>query len=437
METWFLFLWLLALTVAFCATLFVLPNVPARATLPIVAVFATVARLLPILVYRHSEGLWSVDVNNMQRAADAVLHGRDVYLQPNFGFVHPYLPFQMYVLAVMKTIADATDTPFFVWMRLPQAAADVGTALLLVLAVRAIGGSERAAFRAGLLYALCPLAVAITVYHGQFDAISVFFVFAAFLLVIRPRREHASAVTMGLGTLQKSWGAILLPLFLARLDTWTQRIRYAVISLAVVAVSVVIYIIAFDSTTERIRTKVLRYQSPLPRSGGITLVMDRLPEWTPARDRVLEWWIGHGEWPTMLAVLGVTAFMIISRRELLDGIIAVLCTLFVFAPDGAGYHYLWIVPFGLLARHFVPTAIVVLSITGRYFVLGFFGGGLHYPPQWQGDAATWLIEHEWWFAVSAWATFVVWGLWVALQPRLTEGATSSGPLVRASGALAD
>ena len=434
MQIWFLLVWLLGLTVIFCAAFFVVPRISPGHTVLATALIAVVARVVPIFVYPDSEGLFAIDVDNFERAADAVLHGRNIYLEPSF--VHPYLPFQMYILAAMKALADATDTSFFVWMRLPQAAADAGIAVLLVLTTRAVGGGERAAWRNGLLYAVCPLGVATTVYHGQFDAISVLFCLGAFFLLIRgvSRSESdASAIALGLGILQKLWPIFLAPLFLMRLDGWEKRARYAALTGVIVAVPVLLYLVVFDASWNDLYTKVLRYQTPLPRGGGIILVMDRLPEFVPARDAVMDWWIGHGEWPAAVALLVVTAIMIAQGRELLDSVIAVLCTLFVVLPDNGGYHYLWIVPFGLLARHDLPTAIIVLSVTGQYLVLGFLGTGLMYPSKWEGDQATWIIQHQWILAVISWLTLAVWGLWIVLQGTLpfSPASSGSGLLVRA------
>lgn len=427
MQLWFLLAWLLALMALFSAAFLFVPPIPPRRAILATAAVAVVARLVPIVVFPEAKGLWLIDVGNFERAADAVLHGRNIYDEP--GFVHPYLPLQMYVLAVMKAIADATDTSFFVWMRLPQAAADVAIAVLLVPATRMFGGDERMALRNGLLYALCPLAVVAAVYHGQFDAISVLCALGAVMLFVRGQSERlarGSALALGLGILQKLWPVFLMPLLLARLDGWERRIRYAAIAGGTVVASMVVFTAVFGATWGDYVHKVFRYQTPLQRGGGIIMVMDRLPSFVPARDGVMDWWIGHGEWPTALALLVVTAIVIVQRRQLIESIVAVLCTLFVFLPDNGQYHYLWIVPFGLLARHDLPVAIVVLTMATRYAIVGVIGGGAIYPPPWEDDVTRWLIEHEWVCGVIAWLTLAAWGGWILI-------ARVPGPETKRSG----
>ena len=150
------------------------------------------------------------------------------------------------------------------------------------------------------------------------------------------------------------------------------------------------------------------------RAGGILLVADRLPQVVPGRDAFIDWWIDNGQIVTALAIAAATFVCIARATELVRSVIAVLCVLFVFVPEGAFYHYLWIVPFGLIAGHRGFTAVVALTTTGRYLALGFLGGGLFVPPP-DSDGARWVTEHEWilgavtWLAFVCWAAVILWG----------------------------
>ena len=115
-----MFLWIAAVTAAFVALLFYTPRLPHRRELLIVAAVAAIVRLIPILLHPEQHGTWLADPQNYERTATEILHGRDIY---RLGFfLHPYLPFQMYIFAACKVIADGLNAPFFAVVRLPCSA---------------------------------------------------------------------------------------------------------------------------------------------------------------------------------------------------------------------------------------------------------------------------------------------------------------------------
>jgi hypothetical protein len=424
MQFWFLLSWLLMLMALFTGAFFITPAIPRRHSIALVIAVATIARTVPIIVYPESKGLWVIDVDNFERAAQAVLDGRNIYADG--GFVHPYFPLHMYTLAAMKLMANATGLPFFVWMRVPQAAAEVAIAALLVVASRRLWDDERIALRNGLLFAVCPLAVAATVYHGQFDSISALFaLLAVFLLLRSPARADVSALSLGIGVLMKLWPAVLVPVLVARLTTWTSRVRYVLIAGFVVLAAIIVHVILFGSSWDDMRREVLLYETPVPRGGGIVQALDHLANVFPRLDSITELWIDHGIWPAAIGLVLMTFVVIARRLSPLDSTIAVLCTLFALAPDNGGYHYLWIVPFGIWACHSWPVAIIVLTTSIRYVAIGLVGGGAFLPSPVEGEAARWIVDHEWVFGVAAWVTFWVWGLWLVLRDPTTGSWSSS------------
>jgi hypothetical protein len=259
----------------------------------------------------------------------------------------------------------------------------------------------------------------------------VFFALLAIFLLVgegREREDDWSAVVLGLAVLQKLWPVLLVPLMLPRIATMTQRFRYVAICAAVVLGSVAAYIIAFESSVDLIVDQVLRYESPVPLGGGLLLVVDRLPEFFAGRDAFVDWWIDHGTVVTAFAVVGAMATCIMRSMDVVSSTIAVLCVLFLLVPEGGSfYHYLWIIPFGLIAGDRIFTAVIALTTTGRYIGLGFFSGGLYMPPP-DYDFARWVTEHEWILGVVTWLTFALWGAFVmtrgsAVAPYAAESTS--------------
>ena len=83
----------------------------------------------------------------------------------------------MYVMGAMARLAAATDLPYVVAMKLPSILADAALTGLIYRTVadrhRSDGrGREWAAYLA-LLYALNPVSLLVSSYHGQFEAVTL------------------------------------------------------------------------------------------------------------------------------------------------------------------------------------------------------------------------------------------------------------------------
>jgi hypothetical protein len=421
-----MFLWLAAVTGAFFALPYVRLHVPEDRQLLVVAAVGIVVHLVPILLYPNPQGLFGIDIGAYETTASSVLHGRDVYAgRTSLTLFHPYLPFHMYVLAAAKLVADTTPVSFFTAVRIPNAAADIGTAVLILLTMRGRVSSDEA-FRGGILYALCPLPMLIGVYHGQFDGVSVFFAVLSVFLLLHGKHvgtRSLSAVSLGLGILQKLWPVVLLILIFDHLRTIRAASLYTGIVAVTVMAGVILYVLAFDSTIETVADGILTYRTPYPRGGGFPLVLDRMPEF-PGRGPLLGWWIHHGEIPTVVGVLAMSIWMIVRRVDIVVGWVATLCVLFTLIPNGDGYHYLWILPFALIAGHRLGASMITAAMTAIYVINGFLRGALYLPAV-EGPGVGWLFDHTWWLSAILWLTFAVWGTTIAAR-ALTSARGQSG-----------
>src|SRR5690348_13788442 len=112
----------------------------------------------------------SVDVVNSATNSIALLGGRQVHL--------PYLPAINAFLWLEGAIAASLPVLLPLSLKLIPILFD---SLLAVLIYDLVGRKEaRWALRAGLLYALNPLTILITGFHGQWDSIALFFLLLAF-----------------------------------------------------------------------------------------------------------------------------------------------------------------------------------------------------------------------------------------------------------------
>jgi hypothetical protein len=423
-----MFLWAAAATAVFVALLFVRPRMPRHLEIWVVAATGAALHIVPIVMYPDPQGSWITDIRNFALAGQRVLDGLDVYALARIIPYHPYPPFQMYVFAVAYQLADWTSLSFFTLMRLPQSAANVGTAVLIVLALRRTARSNDA-FRSGLLYATCPFPMLVTTYHGQFDAISAFFTVAALFLLAKgeARARDGSAVALALGILQKMWPAFLGLVILGSLRSTRSAVRYVAICGTVASAFVLAYIFVFESRIGMMRDRIVGYESPFPTAGGIVLVLDRLPNIIQPAG-LPGWWNDNGAYVAIAGVVAVSAFVTVRRVEIFAASAAVMCVVFLLFPDPSAYHLVWPLPLGLLAGHRLPVALIALFASALFLHTGYLGGGLFWPPV-DGPGTDWLLERYWVMQLAIWLAFLGWLGWilwsVSRRPHLAQAAAAS------------
>ncbi len=169
---------------------------------PVLAV-ALVLRLVPILF----AGRVVADVLRYQKAASHVLDvSWNPYLAPR---LYPYPPLWIWIEAGSEWLARATGLSFAVVVKLPVLLADLGIVTLLACWPL----DSRVGQRASWLFALHPVSILVTSFHGQFDSIMLFFVLLS-LRFQQSGRFDASALSLSAAIATKSFPALLLPIFL-------------------------------------------------------------------------------------------------------------------------------------------------------------------------------------------------------------------------------
>ena len=301
-----------------------------------IACLAVLVRLAPaILTYGTSDvGTWE-------------LLGRLLLNRENFYAtqLHNWPVLWIYFCAAAVQAHDATGLPFPTLIKLPPIAADAVIAALLA----------RDGARAGLAYALNPVAILITGYHGQFDALMLAPAFLAYRLF--DASEVPSALALGLGNWFKPIPLLLLPVVLPRLGTWWQRITYTALSLAPAVLGTLPYFLLWP---QDVAANFLGYASWFGQWGYPVLWMvveffttTAIPWWLPDPEHVsapLHAMFVAGRF-ILVACLALTWLVTLRRRaSLLQGIL-VTFAVFYFATSGFGVQYLlWIIPFAVAAR---------------------------------------------------------------------------------------
>lgn len=134
------------------------------------------------------------DIKNYLKIGSMVLQAKNPYTGDN---PYPYPPLWMWFEATAAWISQHSSLSFSLVIKLPLIIADLGIVFLLFKFTRQSLPS--------LLYALNPVSILITGFHGQFDQL----VILSLLLAL----YHSSASFFSLAILLKSFPVILFPIF--------------------------------------------------------------------------------------------------------------------------------------------------------------------------------------------------------------------------------
>jgi glycosyl transferase family 87 len=371
-----------------------------------VALSVGIGLRLGLLVLAAADSWQPVDFTESFRpAAEAIMAGQDPVLSTD-GAWH-FLPMIPYAYALPMSLG----IPWVVSGRLLTVAADV---VLIVLVGRLAGGQDAGqdAGQGGgtgalrrFQYACNPIALMVAVIHAQVEPIALVFLVGAYLAAgsARPapgRWDTGSVLAgalFGLALSAKSWPIIVLPVLLAMLPTWRQRL-YGLVAAGAVPCLFLATQPLFVHSTFKSMLNVAGYLGgvrPIIGEWGWTAVLTG-GDWDlhPAYSRIGQL--------VLYGTLAVVAWLW-RRGDRVDLTLAMLLAFMVVTPRMGAQYLLWFTPF-LVAR---PTRWGQAAIAAAAL-----WAGLGYVYLTQFDATHWWAGHRWW----AQSSVIVIPLLVAAMP---------------------
>ena len=322
------------------------------------------------------------DVRRYRRVADHVL---DVSLNPYTApRLYPYPPVWVWVEAGAGWLARASGASFAVLVKVPVVAADLGIVWWLAVWAARRGAGMRPAW----VYALHPVAVLVSGFHGQFDAVALLFVLLA-LSSWQQARPARSALCLSAAVGLKSFPVLLLPVMLAQPgQTARGRLRYAALVLGPVLFLLLPYAIADPPA---VRRELLAY-------GGVAdfgwIALTRGVRWlasgTLPRSEAA-YWSGHvlaSKGVYLAAYAGFLAALLRGRLgfDLPRACLTALLAFLVFYGALSAQYLLWVVPLGALLGGRAFTAYSAAATVALVAFYAFLAPGV----LWPGGAVPWF-----------------------------------------------
>jgi hypothetical protein len=397
-----------------------------RHPLLLAALVAVVARLVPSLGTLPPDALVRFDHESYRLVADAVMAHRNVYdlAAPGQPPRYPYLPFHLYLFAGAGWLAAHTGLPFVLVAKAPAIAADAALAVLVGSGARVLGRCREAPALA-MAYALNPLAVLVTGYHGQFDAISTAAVLAAWLIVYRGcfwRTAALSALLLGLAVADKTWPVVLLPLLALTVRgrdaraTLARRTVYLALAVAPVGVALAVYEALVSGGAMHALRTVRAYHgvdtwgisalaATLTGPGRQSMILARLDAAAP--------WL-------MLTAVAAGSLVALRLPPGPERPAVVIVAAYAAAVSWGWNWLLWLVPLALLSRgRWAPAYLAAGTVFVALVYLGF--GGV----RWGFVELTGTFGP---LTVFSWAKLALWGAFVL--GVMAAGGRGAAPVCR-------
>ena len=301
------------------------------------------------------------DIDRYRRVGAHVLDvSWNPYLAPR---LYPYPPVWVWVEAACEWISRQSGLSFAVLVKLPVLAGELAIVGLLARWAR---DDDTAAGYAPWIYALHPVAVLVSGFHGQFDSLALLAILAAIRAGDRGRHD-AAAFALAAGIALKSFPVLALPALVLRLQGAAARMRFVALAVLPVAALLVPHL-AHDAAA--VARELFGY-------GGVADF-----GWIGAR-RGLQWvsdgTIARGEarfhapWITVAKVVFLVAYALVvtkmARRHPLPAVLAVLVAFEALYGALSAQYLLWVVPLAVLRP---DRWLAIYSVFATAALVGFY-----------------------------------------------------------------
>ena len=301
------------------------------------------------------------DVLRYRRVAAHVL---DVSWNPYLAaHLYPYPPVWVWVEAGCEWLARHTGLSFAVLVKLPVVAAEIA-----IVALLARWGAERggAARWAPWIYALHPLAVLVSGFHGQFDSLALLMVLLAVRASERGRHD-AAALALAAAIALKSFPVLAVPVLLLRVTGPAARARFVALATLPVAALLVPYL-AHDAGA--VARELFGYGGVADFGWiGAWRGLRWVTEGTLARGEARF----HGPLVAAAKVLFLAAYAAIvarmARREAITAVLAVLVAFEAFYGALSAQYLLWVIPLAALRP---DRWLAMYSVFASMGLVGFY-----------------------------------------------------------------
>lgn len=280
-------------------------------------------------------------------------------------------PFMVYAIRLMGFLADATHLPFRFWLRFPSALADLGNLFLVWKIIERTTALKMTPLSL-LLLTLYPGSILISGFHGNTDAVMVFFVLLSIYLLTVRNLVWLAGAAFGMALNIKIVPLMFAPAIFLFLPDMRTRAKYFVAAAAVFFVASLPYLVQDPLT---IWKTVFQHRSLYGKWGWTRLVVRFVASYPPplnsheALSGVHAVLAAAGKYGMLASITGASVWMNLREKKpplfLQFGFVAFI---FMFLTPGFGTQYLaWLTPWMVVLG--LWSAALYYSVSAFYISL--------------------------------------------------------------------
>lgn len=290
-------------------------------------------------------GKSNYDIESYFLVSNHVLDGKDVYSMKDTKLRHPYLPLQMYWVGAARSFSDSTGLPFSFVVKSLFILADTSLIVLIYRYRQNFPNSGLNPKQGALFYALNPIALYVSAYHGQFDSLPILFSTLGLLAV--PHSATRVGFWLGLGIWIKSFPVLALPTAVKLSKEFRDRLILMVCSILLPLIGVGFYIQQYDSSPKAVILRAISYNHGIG-VWGYTYFLRLVGLWNENMAPLI---LQYFKFSRYITILGLTILWLIAIKKYEHPIRLYFITLLSFLAITHAFsiqYLLWIIPLAIL-----------------------------------------------------------------------------------------
>jgi len=286
--------------------------------------------IITILTVYFSKNINNFDLQSYRIIGELSLKGINIY-PAQAKFFHPYLPFFLYIEALAILLKPIV--PSYIFIRLVNLIFYFATVYLIYLI-------SKKNLKTVFFYALNPVLILVTLVHGQFDIIPLFFILLT-LYLIKRKKEALGLLSFSMAILIKTWPVFLVIIFLKKIKNKKLLLLLPLLPL----IFIIFYIFVFKSSFVSIFSTILGYRSMFNFWGvGKVVSLIFFPSLPQPPIYIQKMFLY-----LFLLIFFIYSFYLSYKKTLLS-IVDLLMFFYVFSPGFSPQYFAWIMPFLALAK---------------------------------------------------------------------------------------
>jgi hypothetical protein len=308
-----------------------------------ILIVAFLARVIPLIFGTGNAD----DMMLYQNHAYPVLMNLNIYQVTHRLF--PYPPLSMPIPALCMVFSDFFKIPFHIMMRIPAITADTFIAVSIYTVLSIL--KEKNAFWWSMLYALNPVSILISSFHGNImplPALLTLLAYAVLLFGIE-KNLRLSALLLGLAVGLRGYPVLLLPVFLIRLQvSFKQKISYLLNCLLPILLSFVPFLIL---DYKSVLSETFGYNGA-PDFGlfGFSRAMYFLLYKAPFYELFNELSMTISKFIFLISYFYILFFIWKKKLSIIYSIILIFLLFYFIYPGISCQYLIWLLPFAFLSR---------------------------------------------------------------------------------------